>query len=552
MMTMSKLLALKLSTSRADLADLLETELKNLTYICYGLSDKVKYSTFSIDKKSGGKREITAPELPLKTIQKKLANLLQSCYNEITDINASPSHGYVKGKSIITNALSHKKQRFVINLDLEDFFKTITFPRIFGFLTKNNHFKLNKEVASTIAHLACYNGYLAQGAPSSPIISNLISNILDVRLSTFAKKNNCRYSRYVDDITFSTREKCIPNSIATLQEEKYTLSSSLEKEIQKCGFRVNKNKTRISFHTAQQEVTGLVVNKKLSIKSTYWRNIRAMVHNLCENGEFIINDDVGQINQLRGMLGFINQIDLKNSINRNKEHGLNQRERTYSKFLYYVRFYCNEHPTILCEGKTDHIYLHSALKNLHLDFPKLITKKPDDTFELSVDFYKYKHTESLLLGLSGGSDILRYFIQSYPSNIKKYKAPSSKMPIIIFIDNDEGAKKIYSLIKETTKSSKPITGNEAYYKLFDKLYIVPTPKIAGADSMIEDFFPDSVLNSILGGKTFEPDESKHNPAKNYSKAIFSEKIIAPNYSSIDFSNFKPFIKTISDIIENHK
>ena len=106
--------------------------------------------------------------------------------------------------------------------------------------------------------MTCYQGKLPQGAPTSPIITNLICNIFDVRISKLAKKYRLDYTRYVDDLTFSTNNKEFLNIKNIFFEE-------LEKEIINAGFNINKRKTRVQYRVSRQEVTGIVVNKKLHV-----------------------------------------------------------------------------------------------------------------------------------------------------------------------------------------------------------------------------------------------------------------------------------------------
>ena len=115
-----------------------------------------------------------------------------------------------KKRSILTNATLHKRRRYVLNLDLEDFFPSITFGRIRGFFIKDKHFALQEKVATVIAQIACFNNELPQGSPCSPVLSNLIGHLLDTRLARFARLYKCTYSRYADDITFSTSRKDFP------------------------------------------------------------------------------------------------------------------------------------------------------------------------------------------------------------------------------------------------------------------------------------------------------------------------------------------------------
>jgi retron-type reverse transcriptase len=158
----------------------------------------VKYKTFTVPKKSGGVRTISAPCPELKLLQRRLSDGLQSCWDEInTDKKMTKpiSHGFRKGASIFTNASIHRGRRFVFNVDIKDFFDTINFGRVYGFFIKNKDFALTESVAKVLAAIACHDGKLPQGSPCSPVISNLIGQILDIRLAQLAHKYECSYCR---------------------------------------------------------------------------------------------------------------------------------------------------------------------------------------------------------------------------------------------------------------------------------------------------------------------------------------------------------------------
>ena len=189
----------------------------SVAYILYKLSMAAKYTTFHIPKKSGGFRQIDAPIGHVKNLQSQLARLLAQCRLEIETAGPkrkSLSHGFRKSHSIITNARPHKNRRYVLNLDIENFFPSFNFGRVRGFFLKNNSFKLNEKVATIVAQIACKDGVLPQGSPCSPIISDLIAHLLDVRLAQLAKLHKCTYSRYADDLTFSTNQKAFPAALA--------------------------------------------------------------------------------------------------------------------------------------------------------------------------------------------------------------------------------------------------------------------------------------------------------------------------------------------------
>ena len=286
---MSILAKLKAATSLNDLAAILGYKPSSLAYLLYVLPNASKYTTFSIPKKSGGTRTIQAPEARLKTLQKHLANALYACVNEINRTYNRPSlsHGFKKGHSIVTNAKSHTARRYVLNFDLTDFFPSFNFGRVRGFFMANNDFKFNEKVATLIAQIAIHNNELPQGSPCSPVIADLITHVLDVRLAQLAKTHRCMYSRYADDITFSSNQKEFPLSIATsLVTPVWNLSEQLTKIVTKAGFAINSKKTRMHTSPGRQVVTGLSVNRKVNIQADYYRYARSMCNSLFRSGTY--------------------------------------------------------------------------------------------------------------------------------------------------------------------------------------------------------------------------------------------------------------------------
>ncbi|HBQ2641459.1 TPA: ribonuclease H, partial [Klebsiella pneumoniae] len=141
---------------------------------------------------------------------------------------------------------------------------------------------------------ACYQGSLPQGSPCSPVITNLICNILDVRLAMLAKKLGCAYSRYADDITFSTNKKDIPEELALNVTDGVTLGRKLRNEIERAGFEINDSKTRLSFKPARHEVTGLTVNRFVNVDRRYSKKVRALAHRLYQTGSYTIKNADGE------------------------------------------------------------------------------------------------------------------------------------------------------------------------------------------------------------------------------------------------------------------
>ncbi len=314
---MSTLEQLKSAKSLGDLAKILGYTPKGLSYILYiryKLDPKEKYRTFEIPKKSGGTRTIQAPEKKLLLLQKRLSEMLYECVNELKGEHPRfwhASHGFQKKKTIVSNADVHHGRRFVFNVDLEDFFDTINFGRVRGFFIHDNTFKLDPSVATVIAQIACHENALPQGSPCSPLISNLIGNILDVRLLSLARATQCTYTRYADDLTFSTNETLFPTDIAVnVHGSDWEVGDKLRYEIEGAGFSLNSGKTRMSLRHSRQTVTGLVVNAKVNIKQDYYRSVRAMCNAVFQKGTYSqpLDDETetkSNLYPLEGMLSHI-------------------------------------------------------------------------------------------------------------------------------------------------------------------------------------------------------------------------------------------------------
>ena len=220
--------------------------------------EKLYYTEIQIPKKRGGVRIIDIPSERLKDIQKWILDNILSRYTV-----HECCYGFIRGKSIYDNALQHVNKRCVLHLDLKDFFPSITQEQIFKIFFSVGY---TKKVSYYLAKMLTKNKKLPQGSPASPMLSNIVAKKLDSRLNGLAKKYGAVYSRYADDITFSG-EGNIKNMIPIV-----------EKTIQDEKFQVNKSKTRYSYYFQRQEVTGLIVNKKVSIPKEYIREINKEIY----------------------------------------------------------------------------------------------------------------------------------------------------------------------------------------------------------------------------------------------------------------------------------
>lgn len=574
---MSYLQKLKGATSIHDFAPLIGFEPKKLAYLLFKETPEKKYSQFTIPKKSGGVRTINAPQKGLKLAQKRLANILNSCVQEI-ESTQNPTrrplaHGFKKkvktvsgehlALGIYTNAKCHNNRRYVLNLDLADFFPSFNFGRVRGFFISNNDFKLPPTVATLIAQVACHENQLPQGSPCSPIITNLITHILDVRLTQCAKKYGCTYSRYADDITFSTNKKEFPEQLATQSEQpnQWLVGKEIEAIIMKSGFSINPAKTRLQFRPSRQLVTGLVVNKKVNIRSEYYRYARSMCHALFSHGTFFIpgGNNPASLQQLEGILSHIHFIKEYSRTPAEIEHRKDQLESAkgtkrpkldavtelYSRLLYFRYFVALERPLILCEGKTDVVYLKAAIKQL---------KKGSFQFPYEIDFFPFTRRISEVMRIHDGTPALKNFIEHYEKSAD-FKFQPRQHPVIVLLDNDAEAEGVIKLLSGKFKKDGIIydRNNTFIYHAVFNLYVVFLPKQPNIqDNKIEDFFAQSVTATVLDGKTFSSVNGKgFDNQKHYSKQVLATKIVRPNQGSIDFSGFQSILELIANTIKLH-
>lgn len=266
--------------TRADIAKLLDIEESRLIYHLYVVPPNKRYRSFQISKRSGGTRGILAPATALKIIQQKLNQVLQVAYKP-----KPQAHGFLPGKSIVTNARIHPKQKFILNVDIRDFFPSINFGRVRGMFMAAPY-TLSPEVATILAQVCCFNNQLPQGAPTSPIVSNMICAKMDSQLLRLAQEHRCIYTRYADDLTFSTSMPYFPTALARYSDRtgQVELGEQLIQVIHGNGFEINANKIRLQTKKQRQEVTGLTVNKFPNVKRRLIRQIRAMLHAWKEYG----------------------------------------------------------------------------------------------------------------------------------------------------------------------------------------------------------------------------------------------------------------------------
>ncbi|MEG6503620.1 MULTISPECIES: reverse transcriptase domain-containing protein [unclassified Desulfovibrio] len=430
----------------SDFAEILGFTPQKLSYIIYKHDGGIKnqYTEFEIKKRSGASRRISAPASGLKGVQSKLSDALQDIYKAKKSV-----HGFVRGRTILTGAIRHSNKRFVFNIDIKDFFPSIHFGRVLGLFCAKPY-SLQREVAILVAKIACHNDKLPQGSPCSPVIANMICGHLDYLLSSLAKECGCYYTRYADDLTFSTNKKSFPEEIAIFSKGNWEAGPKLIDLIKTQGFMVNEAKTTMRSKSDRQLVTGIVVNDYPNIQRKLIKQVRAMLHCWRVNGieaaqekyknQFDLenraehkkkNISFSQI--VRGKIEYIRfikkyRIELLNDIDKQekirtkipikKDNQTIHKDQHYKYLQQFEFLSMMEHrmPVIIGEGATDWIHLKKAFFHL---------KTAGEFSNLNLFFYKHKKY------LKGGNDIL----SNLPEEAKNCQIVFN-FPVICIYDSD--------------------------------------------------------------------------------------------------------------------
>jgi RNA-directed DNA polymerase len=256
------------------------------------------YTRFQIPKRDGRDREICAPKPQLRWTQRQI---LDQILARVPAHDAA--HGFVPGRSTVTNAEPHRGAKLLIKFDLTDFFPTIHYFRVvglfasLGYSARSPRFAADDQsdhVAATLARLCCYTraprvfgtAVVPQGAPTSPALSNLVCRRLDARLAGLARRNGGVYTRYADDLTFSFKDDGLD-----LGRFRWWVDQVCHQE----GFFVNQHKFRVIRASQRQVVTGIVVNDVLRVPREERRRFRAILTNCRRHGV---------TSQARGRTGF--------------------------------------------------------------------------------------------------------------------------------------------------------------------------------------------------------------------------------------------------------
>ena len=220
--------------TRSDVAKLLGIPLERLNWWIW-VRRGIKYHHFEIARKNGGSRPIRAPIKPIKDLQRQLAEVLSSSY-----VAPAHVHGFVPRRSPLSNARPHRRQRWLLRLDIADFFPSINFGRVRGMFMAFP-FEYPADVATLLAQLCCHENQLPQGAPTSPIVSNYICRRLDTQLAHLARSERCYYTRYADDLCFSTDRRSFPPSLGRIDGGTSVAGPTVSAVILNNGFMLNRS-----------------------------------------------------------------------------------------------------------------------------------------------------------------------------------------------------------------------------------------------------------------------------------------------------------------------
>lgn len=281
-------LQLPILKDEQELAAWLNVSVGKLRFLTFNreVSKLSHYRQFKIKKKTGGERLISAPMPQLKRAQHQV---LEGLLNQLIPHEAA--HGFRQQHSIVSNAKIHVGQEVIVNIDLKDFFPTVEYPRVKGFFKSLGY---SGKVATVLA-LLCTEApidkvqldgidyfiktgarHLPQGAPTSPAITNSLCRKMDTRIEGLAKKYNFQYTRYADDMTFSTTA---PNKHLLPK-----LLANVRRIVKDEGFRIHPDKTRVMHKHTQQEVTGVIVNEKLNVSRKKIDKFRSLLFQIEKDG----------------------------------------------------------------------------------------------------------------------------------------------------------------------------------------------------------------------------------------------------------------------------
>lgn len=554
-------------TTLDELAVALGVKSRSLVFFAHVLPDERKYKEFKIGKKTGGQRIIHAPIPPLKALQRKISQELQGVYSPKSYV-----HGYVADRSIVTNAEKHTGQRWLLRVDVRDYFPSISFVRVRGmFMAKP--FSMSKKVAIVLARICVKDGFLPQGSPVSPVISNLIFSGIDRSIRKLALENRCHYTRYCDDIFISSNNMDFPPRIAIKRHgSPVELSESFVEIIEGGGFKINEEKVNLLGIDSRQIVCGVVVNRKKNVPREYVREVRAMIYSWEKFGDLEKAQNHWQANYvnknrtyqsggrfnwvLRGKLAHIRAVKGEaDSTYLKLARRLAALDPSFSVDPEAIKSHAVDEIVLIGEGKTDAIHVSAALKWFH-----------------SRSEYTYLNIRSVELGDKSGDVELLKRAEHLSSELQR------NLTICMF-DSDNAS--MTAKVKGSTLPYLDKTNN--VYTL-----VIPSPPFRGDSICIEHLYKNIDLqkkddsgrrlylseefDEKLGFHKIENDVYRINPNNKtlivdtgvvdmkskenvaLSKAKFADYVSKSErpFDKIDFEGFRYLFDQIAEIYNSYK
>ncbi|WP_115043048.1 reverse transcriptase domain-containing protein [Xanthomonas arboricola] len=541
-------------SNRAELAEWLGTTDKRLRYMLYGRGNIGLYKVFEVAKRSGGTRKIAAPKPFLKALQRRLAAVFP-----LISAARGISMAYTAGRGIIENAKVHRRKRWVVATDLEEFFPSINLGRIRG-LFLSEPFNFPKEVATVLAQVCCYQGALPQGAPTSPALSNIICRSLDRKLVEFARRSGIAVTRYADDIVFSFNFKECPDSLVNKVDGRWIVSDILSEIIESSGFKVNHKKTRVTPRSQRQLVTGLVVNQRPAMPREWRRRNRVILRLLQTYGKERASQIISEWKGLRrpgadaeaiirGATAFASNLDKNfngtytSSLRRN--YPLLSQVISYSPDLVPVE--------VLTEGKTDRLLLEFAyaqlrllpeFQDLRLKFSRLSDTAGDGALAKRLDELAARGVRTLTIGLFDADN--DQYLSKYRIAAGEFSAVSKTSDYvysgIIPKPTDDAPSRFCiehyfprDFISRTDEFERRLYFLDEFDKRNGRHKSLPLYKISEKSTLIVD---DKVFSIMTDDD------------RNYAmtKADFAEKVVSrtPPYEDADVNWFSPVFKMLKN------
>ncbi len=245
------------------------------------------YKQKEIPKKDGSSRILAVPNLALKVVQRWILKEI------LEKINVShQAMAFVPKKNgLKDNAEYHKKNIFILEMDISNFFGSIKEIQVFQLFCKIGY---NTDISAILTNLCTYGGVLPQGAVTSPYLANLVTYHLDARLNGLCSRKDIVYTRYADDLSFSSNNRTKLNGIENIVT--YIVKDE--------GFSINDNKTRYLSNDVKKTITGITINNgEIHANRALKKKTRAMIHNS------IVHMDYSKNATIKGNIAYINSIE---------------------------------------------------------------------------------------------------------------------------------------------------------------------------------------------------------------------------------------------------